>query len=43
VYGIFNKTITASANGFAKLQPFNVLDENPDFNFLPDTLDVLVY
>jgi NAD(P)-dependent dehydrogenase (short-subunit alcohol dehydrogenase family) len=43
VYGTFKKTITASPNGFAKLQPLKVLDENPDFNFLPDTLDGLVY
>jgi NAD(P)-dependent dehydrogenase (short-subunit alcohol dehydrogenase family) len=42
VYGTFHKT-TASADGFAKLHPFNVLDENPDFSFLPDTLDGLVY
>jgi NAD(P)-dependent dehydrogenase (short-subunit alcohol dehydrogenase family) len=42
VYGTFNKT-TASADGFVKLQSLNVLDENPDFSFLPDTLDGLVY
>jgi len=42
VYGTFNKT-TASADGFTKLQPLNVLDENSDFSFLPDTLDGLVY
>ncbi len=42
VYGTFNKSTTA-ANGFAKLNPLNVLDENPDFSFLPDTLDGVVY
>ena len=42
VYGTFNKT-TASADGFTKLHPLNVLDENPDFSFLPDVIDGLVY
>ncbi len=42
VYGTFNKT-TASTDGFAKLQPLNVLDDNPDFSFLPDVIDGLVY
>jgi NAD(P)-dependent dehydrogenase (short-subunit alcohol dehydrogenase family) len=42
VYGTFNKT-TAPADGFAKLQPLNVLDENLDFSFLPDLIDGLVY
>jgi NAD(P)-dependent dehydrogenase (short-subunit alcohol dehydrogenase family) len=42
VYGTYNKS-TASADGFVKLQSLNVLDENPDFSFLPDTLDGLVY
>jgi NAD(P)-dependent dehydrogenase (short-subunit alcohol dehydrogenase family) len=41
-YGTFNKTI-ASANGFTKLQPLNVLDENLDLSFVPDALDGLVY
>jgi len=43
VYGTFNKTTTVGSGGFAKLQPLNVLDENPDFSFLPDILDGLVY
>ncbi len=43
VYGTFNKTTTVGSDGFAKLQPLNVLDENPDFSFLPDVLDGLVY
>ena len=30
-------------DGFTKFQSLNVLDENPDFSFLPDTLDGLVY
>lgn len=42
VYGTFNKT-TTSADGFTKLQPVNVLDENPDFSFLPDVIDGLLY
>lgn len=43
VYGTFNKITTISREGFAKLQPLNVLDENPDFSFLPDVIDGLVY
>lgn len=43
VYGTFNTTTTAKAAGFAKLEPVNVLDENLDFNFLPDVIDGLVY
>ena len=42
VHGTFNKT-TVSADGFKKLQSLNVLDENPDFSFLPDSLDGLMY
>lgn len=42
VYGTFNKTTTSSA-GFAKLQSLNVLDENLDFSFLPESIDGLVY
>jgi NAD(P)-dependent dehydrogenase (short-subunit alcohol dehydrogenase family) len=41
VYGTFNKT-NASLEG-TKFQFLNILDENPDFSFLPDTLDGLVY
>jgi GDP-D-mannose dehydratase len=36
VFGTFNKTTGTSPLGFAKLQPLNVLEENPDFSFLPD-------
>ncbi|MFY8036951.1 MAG: SDR family NAD(P)-dependent oxidoreductase [Cyclobacteriaceae bacterium] len=43
VYGTYNKTSIASADGFAHVQALNVLDENPDFSFLPDTLDGVVY
>lgn len=42
VFGTFNKT-TARTDGFTKLQSLNVLDENPDFSFLPDILDGLTY
>ncbi|MDZ7604330.1 MAG: SDR family oxidoreductase [Cyclobacteriaceae bacterium] len=42
VFGTFNKT-SISADGFAELQPFNVLDENPDFSFLPEVIDGLAY
>jgi NAD(P)-dependent dehydrogenase (short-subunit alcohol dehydrogenase family) len=42
VYGTFNKS-TPSAEGFTKLQALNVLDENPDFSFLPEVMDGLVY
>ncbi len=43
VYGTYNKTSIASVDGFAHVQPLNVLDENPDFSFLPDALDGVVY
>lgn len=41
VYGTFNNTIISS-EGFTHLQPLNVLD-NPDFSFLPDVVDGVVY
>jgi NAD(P)-dependent dehydrogenase (short-subunit alcohol dehydrogenase family) len=43
VFGTFNKTTGTSPLGFAKFQQLNVLEENPDFSFLPDSLDGLVY
>ncbi|MBL7849360.1 MAG: SDR family oxidoreductase [Cyclobacteriaceae bacterium] len=43
VYGTYNSNSTAPADGLAGWQPLNVLDESPDFSFLPDTLDGLVY
>lgn len=42
VYGTFNKTTTA-VDGFVKLEHLDVLDEKPEFSFLPDVLDGLVY
>ena len=42
VYGTFNKT-SQPASGFAAYQSLNVLDENLDLSFVPDTLDGLVY
>jgi NAD(P)-dependent dehydrogenase (short-subunit alcohol dehydrogenase family) len=42
VYGTYNKTTTLD-NGFAKLQPLNILDEYPDFSFLPEMIDGLIY
>lgn len=43
VFGTFNKTTGTSTDGFVKFQSLNVLDETPDFSFLPDVLDGLVY
>jgi len=43
VFGTYNKTPIASADGFAHVQSLNVLDESPDFSFLPDMLDGVVY
>jgi NAD(P)-dependent dehydrogenase (short-subunit alcohol dehydrogenase family) len=42
VYGTFNKT-GQTANGFKQFQRLDILDENPDFSFLPDTVDGIVY
>ena len=43
VYGTFHKTTIPPSEGLAKWQSLNVLDENPDFSFLPDVIDGLVY
>jgi NAD(P)-dependent dehydrogenase (short-subunit alcohol dehydrogenase family) len=43
VYGTFNTSTTAPAAGFADWKRVNVLDEDPDFSFLPENLDALVY
>jgi NAD(P)-dependent dehydrogenase (short-subunit alcohol dehydrogenase family) len=43
VFGTFNKTTSVAQDGFAKIQPINVLDENLDFSFIPEVLDGLVY
>ncbi|MGL6071670.1 SDR family NAD(P)-dependent oxidoreductase [Craterilacuibacter sp.] len=43
VYGTYHATLPATATGFAHLQALNILDESPDFGFLPDVIDGLVY
>jgi NAD(P)-dependent dehydrogenase (short-subunit alcohol dehydrogenase family) len=43
VYGTYNKKETSSTYSNLEFFPLNVLDENPNFDFLPDTLDGLVY
>ena len=43
VCGTFHKTTIPPSEGLAKWQSLNVLDENPDFSFLPDVIDGLVY
>lgn len=42
VYGTYNKTAFTN-DKFAKTQPLNVLDDNLDLSFLPESLDGLVY
>lgn len=42
VFGTYYKT-KRSESGFAKLHSLNVLDENLNFDFLPEVLDGLVY
>lgn len=43
VYGTYNKKEISSTCSNLEFFPLNVLDENPNFDFLPDTLDGLVY
>lgn len=43
VYGTFNKTTENRPEGLTGYTHLNVLDENPDFSFLPDNIDGLVY
>lgn len=43
VFGTFNKTTPDSSDGYSLLQHLNVLDEQPDFSFLPEVLDGVVY
>jgi NAD(P)-dependent dehydrogenase (short-subunit alcohol dehydrogenase family) len=43
VYGTFNKTTENPPEGLTGHVHLNVLDENPDFSFLPDSIDGLVY
>ncbi len=42
VYGTFNKTSIDSIS-FSKVHHLNILDENPDFSFIPEVIDGLVY
>ena len=42
VFGTFNKRVTESENNI-NYHPLNVLDENPDFSFVPQQLDGLVF
>lgn len=42
VFGTYNRN-TPATDGFSNLQQLNVLDQNPDFSFIPDVLDGLVY
>jgi NAD(P)-dependent dehydrogenase (short-subunit alcohol dehydrogenase family) len=43
VYGTYNKKETSSTYSNLEFFPLNVLDESPNFDFLPETLDGLVY
>ncbi|MFM8738695.1 MAG: SDR family NAD(P)-dependent oxidoreductase [Cytophagales bacterium] len=43
VYGTFNKTTENRPEGLTGYAHLNVLDENPDFSFLPDSIDGLAY
>jgi NAD(P)-dependent dehydrogenase (short-subunit alcohol dehydrogenase family) len=43
VYGTFNKTTENRPEGLTGYTHLNVLDENPDFSFLPDNINGLVY
>jgi NAD(P)-dependent dehydrogenase (short-subunit alcohol dehydrogenase family) len=43
VYGTYNKKEISSTISNLEFFPLNVLDEHPNFDFLPDTLDGLVY
>lgn len=43
VYGTFNKTTENRPEGLTGYAHLNVLDESPDFSFLPDSIDGLVY
>jgi NAD(P)-dependent dehydrogenase (short-subunit alcohol dehydrogenase family) len=43
VYGTFNKTTENRPEGLTGYTHLNVLDENPDFSFLPENIDGLVY
>ena len=43
VYGTYNKTEAESTNNLISYHPLNVLDETLNLEFLPDTLNGLVY
>lgn len=43
VYGTYFKTENSLENSNVSMHYLNVLDENPDFSFLPETLDGLVF
>ena len=43
VYGTFAHRTTNDLEGLAGFHHLDVLQENPDFSFLPDTIDGLVY
>ncbi|MFM7429816.1 MAG: SDR family NAD(P)-dependent oxidoreductase [Flammeovirgaceae bacterium] len=43
LHGTFNKTTENRPEGLTSYTHLNVLDENPDFSFLPDNIDGLVY
>lgn len=43
VYGTFNKTTENRPEGLTGYTHLNVLDENPDFSFLPENIDGLLY
>lgn len=43
VYGTFNKTNENRPEGLTGYAHLNVLDENPDLSFLPESIDGLVY
>ena len=43
VFGTFNKTADNPPEGLASYTHLNVLDDNPDFSFLPETIDGLAY
>ncbi len=43
VFGTFNKNMANPPEGLTSYTQLNTLDENPDYSFLPDTIDGLVY
>ena len=43
VYGTYNNTEASSTNDLISYHPLNVLDETLDLEFLPDTLNGLIY